>query len=284
MNTQLGGIALGALVGMALWAPATFACTLWGAAGTAVDGGGTLVAKNRDWAPDHRQILKKVAARGSRRAFFGLYAEDNESSGFKAGINDAGLTVVNASASCLPAALRDSLPHRTNMVRRLLESFTSVSEVLGSPGLFDGQGPMFYLLADGAQVAWVEVGPSGKAAIRTTASGTLAHTNHYLSPELVGFNQKSGPSSQARLARIQVLLAQGSWNPDRFWGLTNDTHDGPDNSLWRTGGRPGAERTLASWVVAEQPGQAPRVWVRLANPGEAVTESTFTLDAVFWKD
>lgn len=281
MSIRIRGAALAVFLGTTLLTPAS-ACTLWGAAGAAVDGGGTLVAKNRDWAPDHRQVLKKVPARGSRRAYFGLYAEDNESSGFKAGINDAGLTVVNASASCLPAVLRESLPHRTNLVRRLLESFTSVSEVLAAPGLLDGQGPMFYLLADGTQVAWVEVGPGGQAAVRNTASGTLAHTNHYLSPDLAGFNQKAGASSQARLARIQALLAGGPWNPEAFWRLTSDTHDGPDNSLWRTGGRPGAERTLASWVVVQRPGQAPQVRVRLANPGETVTESAFTLDAAFW--
>lgn len=30
-----------------------YACTLWGAAGNSVEGGGILITKNRDWIPDH---------------------------------------------------------------------------------------------------------------------------------------------------------------------------------------------------------------------------------------
>ena len=34
--------------------PNTLACTLWAAAGDKVDGGGTLIVKNRDRVPDHQ--------------------------------------------------------------------------------------------------------------------------------------------------------------------------------------------------------------------------------------
>lgn len=36
------------------------ACTLYGAAGGNVEGGGTILAKNRDWKPDHTQLLRIV--------------------------------------------------------------------------------------------------------------------------------------------------------------------------------------------------------------------------------
>ena len=40
------------------------ACTLWGAAGSAVDGGGVLITKNRDWAPD--QGFRKSSWTGAK--------------------------------------------------------------------------------------------------------------------------------------------------------------------------------------------------------------------------
>ena len=35
-------------------------CTLWAAVGEAARAGGSLVVKNRDWRPDHRQEIKRV--------------------------------------------------------------------------------------------------------------------------------------------------------------------------------------------------------------------------------
>ena len=69
------------------------ACTLWGAAGAAANGG-TLISKNRDWAPDHHQVLKKVHPKKGW-AYFGLYAEGNGDAGLKAGVNEKGLTIVS---------------------------------------------------------------------------------------------------------------------------------------------------------------------------------------------
>lgn len=43
-----------ALLGTLFWFSSfqsSEACTLWGATGQSVEGGGTLIAKNRDWAP-----------------------------------------------------------------------------------------------------------------------------------------------------------------------------------------------------------------------------------------
>ena len=76
------------------------ACTLWGAAGDDA-AGGTLMAKNRDWKPDHRQLLKAVRPQAGH-AYFGLYAEGNDAQGLKAGVNDQGLSVIVASAICGP--------------------------------------------------------------------------------------------------------------------------------------------------------------------------------------
>ncbi|HOS76345.1 MAG TPA: carcinine hydrolase/isopenicillin-N N-acyltransferase family protein [Verrucomicrobiota bacterium] len=72
------------------------ACTLWGAAGVDA-GGGTIISKNRDWKPDHVQVLKMQRPTNGY-AYFGLYAEGDDAPGIKEGINEKGLTVLAEKA------------------------------------------------------------------------------------------------------------------------------------------------------------------------------------------
>ena len=74
------------------------ACTLWGAAGTSIEGGGTLVAKNRDWAPDHFQELAVLQPAAGYWAL-ALKAIGGEEPGVKAGVNDKGLVIVSATGN-----------------------------------------------------------------------------------------------------------------------------------------------------------------------------------------
>ena len=76
------------------------ACTLWAAAGGDASGG-TIISKNRDWKPDHTQVLKVHRDRKGY-AYFGLYAEGNKDPGLKEGVNEHGLTVITATAGAIP--------------------------------------------------------------------------------------------------------------------------------------------------------------------------------------
>ena len=50
--------------------------------------------------------------------------------------------------------------------------------------------------------------------------------------------------------------------------MSTDQSDGPDNSIWRAGSTLEKERTLSTWI-AETPLQGyPRIYIKLANPGE----------------
>jgi hypothetical protein len=51
-------LSLACLAALPLAAPAR-SCTLWAVAGQAA-GGGALIAKNRDWVPDHVQVFKVI--------------------------------------------------------------------------------------------------------------------------------------------------------------------------------------------------------------------------------
>lgn len=257
------------------------ACTLWAAVGSQVDGGGALAAKNRDWNPDSLGRLERVRPREGH-AYLALMALGKKGWGVRAGVNQAGLTVLSASASAAAKEARGGLP---GVSRRLLSRFASVEAVLEHRQMFDGLAPRFYLLADARQVAVVEIAPGGAVKITSTRDGLLTHTNHYLSPEFAAFNQRPALSSHARLARVDALAAalKRPLTLGMFQEISRDRGAGPDNSLWRTGSKATGARTLASFLVRLPPAVAPQAWVVLANPGQERREIKLILDEIFWR-
>ncbi len=258
------------------------ACTLWAAAGERAAHGGSLIAKNRDWTPEPDEVRLVAPARGFR--FLGLFpVRAGKRPGAVAGVNEKGLTVVVASAGSIPREERTK--GGKGLLRQLLTEFSTVEEVLARRTLFSRTHPVIYLLADSRRIAWVEVAPAGRFALRDSAGGVLSHTNHFLDAALIDANQKIGQSSRARLARIEELLA-GKARPltrEDFIAFSGDRSAGPDNSIWRTGSRPERERTLATWIVSLPKDAPPELFVRLADPGAAERTGTLNLDAAFWK-
>lgn len=256
------------------------ACTLWAAAG-ADTGGGTLLSKNRDWKPDHQQVLKRVHPRHGF-TYFGLYAQDSDEPGIKAGVNEKGLSIVSASASSIPKSVRSSQTGKQGVMTRILVSYASVDTLMADAStVFSGVRAMFLMISDRRKIMLVEIGLDGAYVTKLLENGTLVHTNHYLDPQMTSFNLKQAQSSKIRLARISSLLAQApqAHTLDRFITLSRDRHDGPDNSLWRTG----KENTLASWIVAAPASGDATLRVVLANPGKPEEIHEFTLNQDFWK-
>ncbi len=257
------------------------ACTLWAAAGDDASGG-TIISKNRDWKPDHTQVLRMHRSRKGYD-YFGLYAEGNNEPGLKAGVNERGLTVITATAGAISKATRDAQPGKGSLSTSLLADYASCDEMLANQEkVFANRRPTFLMMADRRKVLMLEVGLKGRYAVKVVASGTLAHSNHYLEPSLAEFNLTVGASSTARLDRISHLLASSPkpFDTASFAAMSKDQHDGPNNSLWRTGQ---GSRTLSSWIV-ETPAQgAPKLRVLMANPGKPEQMQTFTLDKQFWK-
>lgn len=273
--------ALIALLICALNPMLALACTLWGAAG-ADAGGGTLISKNRDWAPDHHQLLKKVRP-PKGWAYYGLFAEGNGDPGIKAGINEKGLTIVSAASSSLPRSARADQPDMHGVMVKILTDYADVDALMAdAEKVFSKSRANFFLVSDHREVLTVEVGLRGHYALKLNASGAAAHTNHYLDPELASQSaQKVGASSHTRYQRINSLLGQSTvpFTLEQFSILCRDDNDGPDNSLWRSG----KEYTLASWIVATPAEGAPRLHVVIANPGESETTHDIVLDKAFWK-
>lgn len=255
------------------------ACTLWAAAGETA-GGGTILAKNRDWYPNHRQILKQVHPDGGY-AYLGIYAENKKVySGFKAGINEKGLSIVNASASSIPRTERKEMGYTWKVMEHVLARCASVGDALSY--LSTVQGPRFLLLADRKEIAQVEIGPYGLKRVERKANGTLYHTNHYKEFPLTLFNELPGESSRVRNGRIgEILQKKSRWTMDDFIIVTSDQAAGADDSIFRTGSTKKSEKTIASWVVRIPPEGAPELYVRLLNPHEPVREVRLTGEAMF---
>lgn len=271
--------ALSSVLALQLSLPAQ-ACTLWAAAGPEA-GGGTLLSKNRDWAPDHVQYLKYERPDGGH-AFFGLYAEGNNDPGIKNGINEKGLSIVSASASSIPKKMRAHQPGKRGVIRSILSRYASVDELAAdAEKVFSGARANFYLVSDRNKVLLAEVGLEGKFSYRVIDKGTQAHSNHYLDPKLGEFNISIGQSSSTRLGRINELLAQSPrpFTPEKFAAISRDRNDGPDDSLWRNG----KQHTVASWIVQSPASGPQKLRVVLANPGQPETLHEYTLDEAFWK-
>jgi hypothetical protein len=258
------------------------ACTLWGAAGTNA-AGGTIISKNRDWKPDHTQVLK-MRRGGKGCAYFGLYAEGGTEPGIKEGVNEKGLTVITSSASSIPKSMRDNQPGKHGVISALLSGYANCNEVLAKKdAIFPNARTMFVMISDRKKILMVEVGLEGKYALRTVENGPVVHTNHFLEKKLAEFNIKIGSNSATRLERIAHLMKVPSkpCTTESFAVMSKDQHDGPDKSLWRTGKN---ERTLASWIVETPAHGAPKLRVVIANPGQQEETRAFILDQKFWRE
>ncbi len=253
------------------------ACTLWGAVGMAA-GGGTLLAKNRDWRPDHVQSIRLIhPKRGA--SYVGLFADNGSAPGLKAGVNEYGLSVVSASASSLARQYWDSPDVHGSMLLILREDHSIDDVVAKAAQRFSHSSPMFLLISDHQQLLEVEIGKDGRYTLQKQKEGVLAHTNHYLSDELAACNQKIGKSSPARLDRIRTLLASGPYSLSDFAVFSQDQQAGPDLSLWRSG----KVHTLSSWQIATPVAGPAQLSVRMANPEQAIVQKQWLLDDTFWQ-
>ena len=259
-------------------------CTLWGSLGSLNKKDETLIAKNRDWKPDHIQIVK-IAKPKSGYDYLGLYAEGNDEPGMKAGINQRGLVIVSASASSLPKKERKESTHKNGLMKKILSTYDRVDDILKHQKMFSQTRPLFYMMADKNKMIYIEVGLNGEYSITEQTHGVLYHTNHYLNNDLSSFNKIVGESSLKRFERIKYLLTHSpvGLSFDEFINMSKDQNDGPHNSIFRTGKSQQDERTLATWIVSIPKNDGPMIYIKLRNPGESEKEFKSKIDDTFWR-
>ncbi|MHB8109405.1 MAG: carcinine hydrolase/isopenicillin-N N-acyltransferase family protein [Syntrophorhabdaceae bacterium] len=256
------------------------ACTIWASAGLAVEGGGTLIAKNRDNRSTLRTHLATVCpAEGWR--FLGIL--DIEADGYVvAAVNEKGLAVVNAAANSVPPAKRHVATE--DFTQKILVKFDSVDSVLKEKDLFRKTHPAIYIIADSSKIMSVEVAPGGNVSINARETGTIAFTNHFTADELIDANEKMSRDSLLRLRRINELCsATGRAHAfDDFIAMSRDTNSGRPGAVLRHAKNGSSIRTLATWVIELKPGRNPRLYVQLMNTGQKASTTRMTLDKKFW--
>ncbi|MDD2903575.1 MAG: carcinine hydrolase/isopenicillin-N N-acyltransferase family protein [Syntrophales bacterium] len=255
------------------------ACTLFAAAGSRVEGGGTIIVKNRDRTP--RQSALKVLAPPDGYQHLALVAMDAPQDSPVAGVNSKGLAVVDALPNLPP---QEEKAGAVNLTGTLLSQCASVDEVLARRDLFRASYPVFEMVADARKIALIAIDPQGRVAVQVRDQGVLCQTNHYLDPRLRENNLKPGASSGIRYHRILQLLIRQTcpYSLEDFLAFSQDRHDGPDNSICRRGSTPAETRTLATWIVAHPAGGVPRVWVKITNPGAPQKIVSLKLAPSWW--
>jgi hypothetical protein len=245
-----------------------------------VEGGGTLIVKNRDRTP-RRSALKFFAPAGGFK-YLALVAADTPQDPAVAGVNEKGLAVVDALPGNLPAQAEN--PGAVNLTGALLRRCASVDDVLACQDLFRASYPVIEMVADGRKIATIEIAPRGRVAVKVRDQGVLCHTNHYLDPRLRAANGKPSSSSCTRFDRIGRLLSRQTcpFSLEDLLAFSQDRHDGPDNSICRRGSTPTETRTLATWIVAHPAVGAPRVFVKITNPGEPQKMVNLELTPAWW--
>ncbi len=249
-------------MGLSLIIPsyAAFPCTLFGAIGDSVQGGGVLIGKTRDRTENSEQAFVEVVPKeGYRYRGISMRGVKRVTSG----INNKGLVVVSAAASGVEKE------GRVTTVGKILSKASSVDEVMAMVRKGEIQGPIYYLVGDIHKIALLEVIDRHRYDSLVKEDGVLCHTNHFILKEVRDLNRMTGTSSQARLNRTETLLKGGPFTKEQFVTFSRDHFNGPGNSsICRHFERKvrGSEKTVSAAVYALRKGEAPEIWVSLGQP------------------
>ena len=230
-------------------------CTVWGAAGPVTVGAEPLLAKNRDYWLDHRQ-LQCLASAHPRQGYRYQYLTSAGSPGvFSAGMNEAGLTVADTHVASLDigpglpryALMMEILEHHAH-VKSALDYLRAASHV--------GNGTLALLDASG-DMAVFETGHSHPGIVLPEA-GYVVTTNHYVTPHLRDRWIEHEPpglqgNSQARYTRVRQALQGACGWVDLAWAQAFMTsHRGPLDSICRHPEIEPGSGTIASLIFRPQ--------------------------------
>lgn len=243
------------------------ACTLYAASGSAVQDGGTLIAKVRDEKPENQYGYMVKSADGSY-GYYGLFTRE-DGYGLRGGINEKGLVAVSSTVETIAKSVRLAEPkHPGGVLRELLTHCATVDEALRvSPEVWTS--PQNIMIADKNEVAYIEIGIGGAYSITREANGTLCHTNHYVNKDMLDNNERAAKESTlTRYERITELLSsQKQFAMNDFIRFSTDQNAGVHNSIWRLG-EGGSVQSLAAFIVRIPAEGAPEVYLKIREKPE----------------
>ncbi len=259
------------------------ACTTFASLGPANDGGGLIIAKNRDSMALFEQLAVKKGP--NQNTYLGIFYNTVDKTPFPyiaAGINEHGLSVVQNESASILSAYKFNDADQSAVMYAILENYSSVAEVLDDQEKLFGNGlANFLIIGDKTEAILVEVGPKENVFQILKASqnnNRLFHTNHYVLKSMRGLNKVFFSDSEDRFASIKSLMnnapsqftAEGS-----YYRWINSGQNGPYNSILR-------EVTVASWVASQPQNDTPEVYVRFTSPSQTFQRYAIKLTPEFW--
>jgi hypothetical protein len=99
----------------------------------------------------------------------------------------------------------------------------------------------------------------------------------------LGFNEKPGESSLKRCSRVCKLLdAKPAMSLEDMIKISDDKHDGSNNSIWRDGSLDSKTRTLMNMSIYVPLNGFPRVYVKMDNRWAREKSGELILNHDFW--
>jgi isopenicillin-N N-acyltransferase-like protein len=211
-------------------------CTVWGAAGPVTVGAEPLLAKNRDYWLDHRQLQCLASARPHRGYRYQYLTSAGSPGVFSAGMNESGLAVADTHVASLD--IGPGLP-RYALMMEILEHHDRVRSALDYLRAAHHVGNGTLALVDAAgDMAVFETGHSHPGTVLPEA-GYVVATNHYVTPGLRDqWVEREPPglqgNSQARYSRVRQALQGACGRVDlAFAQEIMSSHGGPLDSICR---------------------------------------------------
>ncbi len=215
---------------------------------------GPVLAKNRDYLGAHKKLQQVFHAtdpdwRARQCLFVGSLGSPGA---FSSGMNSDGLAIADNRIGW-------SRPGtgwlRYFLMTKILTDAASVGEALDLIGSVEHVGGGSIVLADAqGHMASVELG-HGQLHVDHGTAGFVAHTNHYLDPELAQFSTRStrDPMAMSSQGRLDKISTDPACHKDKV--ELNDVaslmvcHEGPSRSLCRHG-MDGDSLTISSVIFA----------------------------------
>lgn len=233
-------------------------CTVWAAAAPITASGAPLLAKNRDYRPNH-QRLQCLAYAHPEKGYRYVYLTSAGSPGvFSSGMNEAGLAVADTHVTSVD--MGPGLP-RYSVEMELLEHHTSVNaalEYLSSiPHI--GDGTLVLIDAEG-DMAVFEAGHTWQGVVCAEA-GFVVSTNHFVTTPLSDQWRDCNPpalrgNSQRRYEKVKAALQTNCGQVTVGWAQQFMTsHGEPHDAICRHAELDSDSATISTVLYLPKAGQ-----------------------------
>jgi isopenicillin-N N-acyltransferase-like protein len=205
-------------------------CTSWAAAGVATRDGAPIMAKNRDYRPDHQPLQCLARIKPAHGHTYLCLTSAGSPGVFSSGINEAGLAVADThvvSNNIGPGIARYSL--MMQILERLSTTAEAISYIKTVPHFGDGT----IVLADAqGNLAAIELAHSAQA-VRTPVKDYIVSTNHFSAPETSRYWVENNPprlagNSLVRRRVVEVSIEADFGKVDTAWAQALMARHGDD--------------------------------------------------------